>query len=249
MQNHSTPTGVTIITGGSRGLGLALVQQALEEGRNVATCSRHSSPQLDALCERYASGQQLVWRQLDITDAAACKQFIRDMARRFDHINALVNNAGQSNGQFISLTTEQMVDELLAVNLHAAIRITRLVAPYMMRDGAGSIVNIGSISGHRGFAGLSVYGASKSALEGFTRCLARELGPRQIRVNTVAPGLLTTDMAEQTPLNEREQIVSLTPMGRLGNVGDVCGLIGFLLSDAARFITGQSIVVDGGFTC
>ena len=117
----------------------------------------------------------------------------------------------------------------------------------MVRENTGSIISIGSISGHRGFAGLSVYGATKSALDGFSRCLARELGPRQVRVNVVAPGLLTTDMANATPEAEKQQIIALTPMGRLGSVDDVVGIVRFLLSAQARFITGQSIVVDGGF--
>ncbi|CDG81668.1 SDR family NAD(P)-dependent oxidoreductase [Janthinobacterium agaricidamnosum] len=241
--------GAVIISGGSRGLGLALVRDALAQGRIVATCSRHDTPALRELREADPEEMRFMWRALDVTDAAASKQFVRAVVQRYGTIAGLVNNAGQSDGQFLSLTSEELVQRLLAVNLEAVIRMTRLVAPYMLRENGGSIVSLGSISGTRGFAGLSVYGATKSALDGFSRCLARELGTRQVRVNVVAPGLLTTDMADATTEAEKRQIVALTPMGRLGSVDDVVGIVRFLLSPDAAFISGQSIVVDGGFTC
>lgn len=238
-----------IITGGSRGLGQALVRDALAQGRQVATCSRHESSFIRELRAGDPEERRFFWRQLDLNDAPASKQFVRDVVRHFGAIGALVNNAGISEGQFLSLTPDDMVERLLGTNLQAVIRMTRQVVPYLLRENGGAIISIGSISGRRGFAGLSVYGATKSALEGFSRCLARELGARAVRVNMVAPGLLTTDMLDATSAQEQQQIVSLTPMGRLGTVDDVTGIVRFLLSDEARFITGQSIVVDGGFTC
>jgi 3-oxoacyl-[acyl-carrier protein] reductase len=241
--------GALIITGGSRGLGEALVRDALEHGRIVATCSRKESPFIRDLRATDPDEKIFFWRALDVTDAADTAAFVKQVLRQYGAIGGLVNNAGQSEGQFLSLMRDDMVQRLLAVNLESVIRFTRLVVPHMLRAGSGSIVNIGSISGHRGFAGLSVYGATKCALEGFSRCLARELGSRQVRINVVAPGLLTTAMSDATPETEKQQIIDLTPMGRLGTVNDVTGLIRFLLSDDARFVTGQSIVVDGGFTC
>jgi 3-oxoacyl-[acyl-carrier protein] reductase len=119
----------------------------------------------------------------------------------------------------------------------------------MLRQQAGSIVNISSVLGVRGFKGVSVYGATKAALDGFSRGLARELGVKNIRVNSVAPGFLATDMTHGMAEARKDQITRRTPLGRLGGVEDVTGVIEFLLSDSARFITGQTIVVDGGLTC
>ena len=239
--------GVTIITGGSKGLGQALVLDALAQGHTVATCSRRMTPFIQQQQEADPEERRFLWRGLDLAHAEDSKNFVKLVARRYGSITGLVNNAGQSDGQFLSLTNDDLLHRLLSVNLEAVIRLTRQVVPYMVRENTGSIISIGSISGHRGFAGLSVYGATKSALDGFSRCLARELGPRQVRVNVVAPGLLTTDMANATPEAEKQQIIALTPMGRLGSVDDVVGIVRFLLSAQARFITGQSIVVDGGF--
>ncbi|NEO04186.1 MAG: SDR family oxidoreductase [Moorea sp. SIO1F2] len=244
-----TSEGVLIVTGGSRGLGEAIVRDALKRGQFVATCSRVESKFIYDMRNSDPQEEQFYWQQLDLTDPEQTTTFIKTVARRYKNITGLVNNAGQSQGQFLSLTRDQLVQQLLAINLEAVIRVTRLVLPYMLRNSSGSIVNLSSISGHRGAAGLSVYGATKSALEGFSRCLAREVGSRQVRVNAVAPGLLTTSMADNTPEEEKQRIIQHTPMGRLGNVDDVVGLIRFLLSEEARFITGQNIVVDGGFTC
>ncbi|PLY42118.1 3-oxoacyl-ACP reductase [Janthinobacterium sp. ROICE36] len=238
-----------IITGGSRGIGQALVRDALAQGRRVATCSRHESAFIRELRADDPGGEHFFWRALDVADADASKKFVKDVARHFGSIGGLVNNAGISDGQFLSLTPDDMLHRLLSINLEAVIRMTRQVVPYLLRENGGSIISIGSISGKRGFSGLSVYGATKSALEGFSRCLARELGPRAVRVNMVAPGLLSTDMLAATSQAEQQQIIALTPMGRLGSVDDVTGIVRFLLSDDARFITGQSIVVDGGFIC
>jgi 3-oxoacyl-[acyl-carrier protein] reductase len=250
MGTHAGPqSGAIIITGGSRGLGQALVNDAIEQGARVATCSRHETDFIRQLRAADPEERHFLWRAFDVCDAEASNRFVREVARHFGAIGGLVNNAGISGGQFLSLTTDALIERLLNVNLAAVIRMTRQVTPYLLRENGGAIVSIGSISGGRGFAGLSVYGATKSALDGFSRCLARELGPRQVRVNVVAPGLLTTDMLAGTSAAEQDKIIGLTPMGRLGAVDDVVGLVRFLLSKEARFVTGQSIVVDGGFTC
>jgi 3-oxoacyl-[acyl-carrier protein] reductase len=138
---------------------------------------------------------------------------------------------------------------VIDLNLKGTFYITRMVSRPMLSLGWGRIINISSIVGLSGYRGLSVYGASKAGLDGFTRALARELGPRNITVNSVAPGFLSTEMNEELDERQTRQIVNRTPMGRLGNTRDVAELVGFLASPAADFITGQVIPVDGGITC
>ena len=227
----------------------AIVRDAIARGQMVATCSREESAFIREMLMSDPDQSTFYWQQLDLTNSEETTQFIKTVEKKYKLITGLVNNAGESHGEFLSRSRDRFVRHLIEINLEAAIRVTRLVIPYMLRQGSGSIINIGSISGRRGAAGLSVYGATKSALEGFSRCLAREVGSRQVRVNVIAPGLLTTNMAEATREEEKRRIVEYTPMGRLGNVEDVVGLVRFLLSEDSKFITGQSITVDGGFTC
>ena len=134
------------------------------------------------------------------------------------------------------------------LNLKATIHITKLVVRHMLVEGRGRIINISSIVGHRGYRGLSVYGATKAGLESFTRALARELGERDITVNAVAPGYLRTELTHGLSSAQLDQIVRRTPLGRLGETADVAAAVSFLASPAAAFITGHVLVVDGGLT-
>lgn len=244
-----TERNLVIVSGGSRGLGRAIVSDLLAHKYIVASFSRNPTPftrsqsQADPECKRF------YWQALDSCDAGGVKAFVKEISRRYGRIDGLVNNAGQNKGGFLNLTRLPHIQKLLQVNLEAVMNLTRLVVPHMLTQSSGSIINLSSISGHRGFAGLTTYAATKSGLDGFMRCLAREVGSRFVRVNSVAPGLLETDMAKTMPAQEREQMERFTPMGRIGRCEDVVGLIRFLLSPESAFITGQSIVVDGGFTC
>ena len=137
---------------------------------------------------------------------------------------------------------------MMDVNLGGTLNLSRICVKQMMVGGAGVIVNISSIVGIRGYKGVSAYGATKAALDGLTRGLSRELGPLGIRVNAVAPGFMETDMTSELTDRQKRRIVRETPLGRLGTVEDVSDVVRFLLSDDARFITGQTFVVDGGLT-
>jgi 3-oxoacyl-[acyl-carrier protein] reductase len=140
------------------------------------------------------------------------------------------------------------IDESLAINLRSNIVLARLCTPAMIARGAGAIVNISSINAVRGNAGVAVYSATKAALDGFTRALARELGPRNIRVNSLAPGYFDSDMVKGLGERQRRAILRNTPLGRLGTVDEIAAAALFLLSPAAAFMTGQTIIIDGGLT-
>jgi 3-oxoacyl-[acyl-carrier protein] reductase len=185
---------------------------------------------------------------VDLRDGDACAGFVHDVITRFGRIDVLVNNAGVAREGMLALFDDAAVDTVIDLNLRATIRFTRLVSRHMLARRAGCIVNISSIVGISGYRGLSVYGATKAALDGFTRALARELGSRGIRVNSVAPGYLRTAMTGEMDAGHLDQIARRTPRGRLGGPEDVAGVVRFLCSEQAKFITGQTIVVDGGIT-
>ena len=169
--------------------------------------------------------------------------------RQEGRIDGLVNNAGINLDRLLPMTGPEEIHQLLAVNLEAPLLLSRLVTRVMIQKGDAAIVNISSVIGHRGIKGTSVYGATKAAIVGFTRSLARELGPRNIRVNAVLPGYIETEMTSGMSSGNRNQIIRRTPLGRLGQAEEVATTVEFLLSHNSRFITGQAIVVDGGLTC
>lgn len=238
---------VVIISGGSRGLGQAIVTSLLESGNIVATFSRSKTSFIDDI--EQAAGDKFYWQQADATDSQALKNFVKEVYRKYDRIDGLINNAGATLDALLPITTDQQIIDSMSLNLQAGIVLARDVSRVMMRQHSGSIINISSILGHRGFKGVSVYGATKAALDGFSRGLARELGSKEIRVNSVAPGFLYTDMTHGMAEARKEQIIRRTPLGRLGEVSDVTPIIEFLLGEGSRFITGQTFVIDGGLTC
>ncbi len=239
---------VIVLSGASRGLGAVIARDLLEHGHVVASFSRSATDVTRELTSgRYADA--FVWRQLDATDHEGTQQFVRAVFERFGRIDALINNAAVAHDRVLTLTRDDEVDGLLQTNLRAPIRLTSLCARHMLTRGGGSIINVSSIVGLRGYAGLSVYGATKAALDGFTRALARELGPRGVRVNSIAPGYLETQMSESLASAQRSQIVRRTPLGRLGTPEDVLGALRFLIADESSFITGHTLTIDGGITC
>ncbi len=237
-----------LVTGGSTGLGAGLVESFLASGDRVATCSRSTTPAIDAWRADPALADRFHHECVDLTDAAATASFVGTVVERFGGIDVLVNNAGVAREGMLALFDDDEVDTVLDLNLRATIRVTRLVSRRMLARRSGTIVNISSIVGLSGYRGLSVYGATKAALDGFTRALSRELGSRGIRVNSVAPGYLRTAMTGEMDSAHLDQIARRTPLGRLGEPEDVAGVVQFLCSPAAQFVTGQTLVVDGGIT-
>lgn len=242
---------VSIVSGGSRGLGLAVVERLLERGDRVATFSRHGSPALEALVAR--TPDRLFAARLDAADPAAITRFVAAAATRFGRIDHCVANAAIAAEGVLATTADETITALLAVNLQGAIVLVRECVRQWLAQGrpapatgAPSVVLLSSVVADRGSPGLSVYAATKGGLESFGRCLARELGNRGIRVNSVAPGFLETDLSASLSPANRARIVRRTPLGRLGTPADVVGAIEFLTSARAAFVTGQIVTVDGG---
>lgn len=236
-----------LISGGSRGLGAAFVESLLADGHNVATFSRTETPFIAACREQHP--ERFFWTCLDAQRGQDLRRFVRDVVARFSRLDVLINNAGIADSGVLPMMKDTAIRRMLSVNLEAAILLAQAASRAMLRQRHGLILNISSIVGLRGYAGLAAYSTTKAGMDGLTRSLARELGPAGVRVNSVAPGFLETEMSSELSDEQREQIVRRTPLGRLGTTADVVGLMRFLMSDAASFVTGQVLVVDGGITC
>lgn len=238
---------VVAVSGGSKGLGASIVQSFLDGGYRVASFSRRRTAQIDTWQAQFP--EDFFFMEMDLTDSSACKDFVSRVENTLGTIEILINNAGIASTSLLALADDESIDTVVDLNLKGTFSLTRQVTRSMLSLDWGRIINISSIIGISGYRGLSIYGATKAGLDGFTRALARELGARNITVNSVAPGYLTTEMTEELDSAQSRQIVKRTPLGRLGDPQDVTGLIRFLCSEQANFITGQVMVVDGGITC
>jgi 3-oxoacyl-[acyl-carrier protein] reductase len=236
-----------LLSGGSRGLGLAIARSLLEAGHRVATFSRKSTPEIEALKADHAG--RLTYVPGDMADSPSLSRVVAAVEKETGPIDALINNAGIAYDGVLAGMPPEQIERLIQVNLTGALLLTRLVVRRMLLRNAGNIINISSIIGLRGYSGLAAYSATKGGLDAMTRALARELGGRNIRVNSIAPGYLETEMTHGLSDFQRDQVVRRTPLGRLGVPADVVGVVQFLLSPASAYMTGQTLVVDGGVTC
>jgi 3-oxoacyl-[acyl-carrier protein] reductase len=239
---------VIIVTGGSRGLGLSLVRHFLALGDCVATCSRSPTDAIQSLQSDAKLSDRFLFSSVDAADASAIRKFVQTVYDRFNRLDALVNNAAVAHDGVLATMPDELLDQMLQVNVRGAMLFAKECCRLMLLRGGGKIVNISSIVAANGFSGLAAYSATKAALIGLTRALARELGPRNICVNAVAPGYLETELSKSLSSRQREQIVRRTPLGRLGQSADVAPVVEFLLSSASDFITGEVLTVDGGAT-
>jgi 3-oxoacyl-[acyl-carrier protein] reductase len=235
----------SLVSGGSRGLGLAVVERLLERGDRVATFSRSGSESLAALAAKHPG--RLLIESLDAADASALRGFVERAAAALGSIDHCIANAAIAHEGVLATATDAEIDAMLAVNLRGAIVLVReAVRQMLVKAEQPSVTLVSSIVASHGSPGLAVYAATKAGLEGFARSLARELGPRGIRVNAVAPGFLETDLSASLSADNRSRIARRTPLGRLGLPADVVGVIDFLSSPRAAFITGQVLTIDGG---
>ncbi len=240
---------VVVVSGASRGLGLALAEAYLGCGHAVAAFSRSKSEELARLQAKAGSDGDFFWAAVDCSDQEAVRDFVRQVLDRHGRIDVLINNAAVGLDGLLTLSRPADIIRAIDVNLLGTIWLTQACAKVMLTQRTGSIVVISSINAARGHAGVSVYSATKAALEGLTRSLARELGPKSIRVNAVAPGFFESDMVKGLSAKQKESIIRRTPLNRLPEVADVVDAVMFLTSDQAASITGQTIAVDGGLSC
>jgi 3-oxoacyl-[acyl-carrier protein] reductase len=237
-----------LVTGASRGIGRAIAVDLAANGHSVALLGRDAVALAEtaAAVEAARPGAAAVVHVVDLTDSAALDAAVAAIIAGFGRLDTVVANAGQSQDGLILRFKPADLDRLLDVNLKSAFALSAAVAKPMIKQRAGSIVFVSSIVGISGNAGQTAYAATKAGLLGLTRSLAKELGSRNVRVNAVAPGLIETAMTAELPDAARAAFLGGVALGRPGTPEDVAGVVTFLSSDAARYVTGQTIVVDGG---
>jgi 3-oxoacyl-[acyl-carrier protein] reductase len=237
-----------IVTGGTRGIGKAIVLRLARAGANVAFNFSKSGDEAERLtAEIVGLGVQAFSAQCDVANTEAAAEFVGQIKDAFGTIDFLVNNAGITRDQLIMRMKEDDWDAVIDTNLKGAWNFSKAaIRPMMRNENGGSILNISSISGVVGMLGQSNYSASKAGMIGLTKALAKEVASRKITVNALALGLIETEMASEMNTDYREKILAQIPLGRLGTVEEAAGIACFMLSDDARYITGQVIQADGG---
>ncbi|MEA2720562.1 MAG: 3-oxoacyl-[acyl-carrier protein] reductase [Candidatus Eremiobacteraeota bacterium] len=240
---------VAVVTGASRGIGRAVAVDLVRAGADVALFGRDTLAlaETKAACEQARAGVKISLHVADVAAEAEVADAIVAVLAEHGRIDVAVANAGQAKDGLILRFKGADLDRLIDVNLKSAFYLSAAVAKPMMKQRAGSIVFVSSIVGLAGNAGQSAYAATKAGLLGLAKSLAKELGSRNIRVNAVAPGLIETAMTTEMPGAAREYYLNTIALGRAGSPEDVAPVVTFLASDAARYVTGQTLVVDGGF--
>ena len=237
-----------IVTGGSRGIGRAVVELLAQDGADVTFYYRdNAAAAQEVAAAARAAGQSVTAEQLDIRDSAACATAIERLADRRERIDLLVNNAGVIRDNPLSGFCDADVQDVLDTNVTGVFNMARAVAPYMISQRGGKIINISSVSAEKGGRGQTNYAASKGAINALTRALAVELAPRRITVNAVAPGVIETEMSAGVREMAGDEVRARILLKRYGKPEEIAYAVWFLASDYANYVTGQVLTVDGGF--
>ncbi len=235
-----------IVTGASRGIGAAIAHRLCEAGANVVICSRSADAVGEVANTLAAKGYTVQAIAADISQKADIESLIKETTAQFSQIDILVNNAGITRDTLLMRLKDEDWHAVLQTNLTGTMYCTRAVLRPMIRQKSGRIINISSVVGLAGNAGQVNYAAAKAGIIGLTKATAKEVGARGITVNAVAPGFITTDMTAQISEQHQKQLLEMIPLREFGHPEDVADAVCFLASDAARYITGQTLQVDGG---
>lgn len=238
---------VAIVTGSSRGIGRAIALKLAEAGaRVVVNYSNHEAAAAEVVAAIQQDGGQAMAVQADVSKPEDANRLVQSALAVFGHVDILVNNAGITRDALVLRMSEDDWDRVMATNLKGAFLCTKAALRPMVRQRSGRIINVSSVVGLAGNAGQANYAAAKAGLIGFTKAIAKEVGSRGITANAVAPGFIDTDMTRQLPDAVKDEAVRQIPLGRFGRVEDVAEAVAYLASDAASYVTGQVLNIDGG---
>jgi len=237
---------LVVLTGASKGLGLAICTSLLQSNYKVVAISRTKSKELSSLEKKFIN--QFFYKEYDFCYTDGIHNLVKSITKEHGSIYGLINNAALGDDGILATMHESQISNLIKVNIEAPILLTKYASRSMLIKLRGRVINIGSIIASTGFSGLSVYGATKSAITGFTKSLSRELGKANITVNTLAPGYMQTDMTNNLDTKKLQSIKRRSPLTRLAKVEDVASMVLYLLSNKADNITGSTITIDAGST-
>ncbi|GAA0435587.1 MAG: 3-oxoacyl-[acyl-carrier-protein] reductase [Bacillota bacterium] len=236
-----------LVTGASRGIGRSIALELAKQGANVAVNYAGSEDKAKAVVEEIkAMGSNAFIVQADVADEASVKSMIKEVVSNFGSLDILVNNAGITRDNLLMRMKEEEFDQVINTNLKGVFVCTKAVTRQMMKQRAGKIVNVASIVGVSGNPGQANYVAAKAGVIGLTKTTAKELASRNIHVNAVAPGFISTDMTDALTDEQQKEMLAMIPLNKLGEPEDVAKVVRFLASDDANYITGQTIHIDGG---
>lgn len=239
---------VALVTGASRGIGRAIAETLAQAGARVA-CVATSESNVTATaeaCSGHQAGAQAFG--VDVSDTASVEALVKGVSKEFGGIDILVNNAGITRDQLLMRMSEDDFDRVVGVNLKGTWNFVKAAARPLMKAGSGRIINIASVVGVTGNAGQANYAASKAGVIGLTKSAAKELSGRGVTVNAIAPGFIATDMTADIPENEKAKLTSSIPLGRMGSAEDIAAATLFLAGPTGAYITGQTLIVDGGLS-
>ena len=240
---------IALITGGSRGIGAAIVRKYIAEGAKVAFTYHSSSAKSDALAAELGTPETIKAYQSDAASYESAETLVKEVILDFGRIDILINNAGITQDNLMLRMNEEAWDAVIQTNLKSVFNLTKHIMRPMLKQRAGSIINMSSVVGVFGNAGQANYAASKAGILGFSKSIAKEVGSRGIRCNSIAPGFIATEMTDELDEKTKEAFLSGIPLKRWGDAAEVADACVFLGSDMSKYISGQTLSVCGGLNC
>ena len=240
---------IAVVTGASKGIGRACALRLAKDGMTVVVNYSHSDAEAAKTVEEIkAAGGDAVAYKADVSDLNQVKDMFKFVSDTYGRVDVLVNNAGIVRDEYLLMLTQENLDKCLDLNIKGYFYCAQQAALKMFSQKSGVIVNMSSVSSKMALAGQSVYSATKGAVNSMTQTMAKELARKKIRVNAVCPGFVQTEMVDQLPEDKKKEYLKEVPLGRFADVNELAGLVSFLCSDDASYITGQAIVLDGGLS-